>query len=259
MGIRFLCHHCERRLNVKATQAGQEGECPHCGTTVSIPEKSTIRSELEKANHPRRRPSHTGSDSVIGLLDTDQDPSVGLPSLNQNTETPTTPVAKPKLTGSATASKSSNWKSGSFELDKPGPPDSLGKVDPISEAPKRVWYFRSRELGERGPLRAKEMRIHVDQGDVTVGCIVWREDWEDWLPAEQAFPTLAAQAKQMKQQSRVDRAFKDANYKIPDEFNPHSELNRKRRFKNRMFIAAIAAGILTIAVLIFVLIKILAG
>jgi len=257
MGIRFLCHHCERRLNVKATQAGQKGECPHCGTTVAIPNKSTIRSASEKANHPRRRPSHTGSDSVIGLLDAEQDLTIGLPRLNQNVassaESKTASVAKLKpFRSPANPAKGSSCKSGSFELDKPGPPDSLGKVDPIEQAPKRVWYFRSREIGERGPLRAKEMRQHVDQGDVTVGCIVWREDWEDWLPAEQAFPTLAALAKQLKQQSRVDRAFKDANYKIPDEFNPHSELNRKRRFKNRIFI-------LTIAFLIFVLTKILAG
>ncbi len=252
MGIRFLCHHCEKRLNVKTAQAGQEGDCPHCGETLTVPTKSTIPSELEKSSRPRRRPSHTGSDSVIGLLDAEKDPSIGAPALNQETASPTA--------SSSVQRKPTNSSSSSevFELDKPGPPDSLGKVDPIAEAPKRVWYFRSKEIGERGPLRAKAMREHLEKGDVTVGCIVWREDWEDWLRAEKVFPSLAAKAKKMKQQDRVDRAFKDANYKIPDEFNPHSELNRRRRFRNRMFIAAIAGGILLIGVLIFVLIKLLA-
>lgn len=256
MGIRFLCIHCENRLNVKASQAGQEGECPHCGKTILVPTKSTIPSPLEKAR-PRRRPSHVGSDSKIELLDTENDPSIGLPmnrAINTAGARASKAPAAPKRANSNPTSSSN-----SFELDKPGPPESLGKIDPIAEAPKRVWYFRSREIGEKGPLRAKAMREHVDRGEVTVGCIVWREDWEDWMPAEKVFPALAEQAKQMRQQDRVDRAFKDANYKIPDEFNPHSELNKKRRFRHQLFIAAIAAGILVIGVLIYVLINLLSG
>jgi len=144
-----------------------------------------------------------------------------------------------------------------FILDKPAPPETLGKVDPIEEAPKRVWYFRSKELGEKGPLKAKAMREHLDKGDVKVGCIVWREDWEDWLPAEKVFPTLAATAKELRQKEMMNRAFKDANYQIPDEFNPHSELNRKRRRKHQIFVAAIALGICIIGVLVFVLVKLL--
>lgn len=255
MGIRFLCIHCENRLNVKTIQAGQEGKCTHCGKMVLVPHKSTIPSQLEKANRPRRRPSHIGSDSKIELLDAENEPTFGLP-LDPTTDT----AAASKSSAIRKRSKSNSAsKPNSFELDKPSPPETLGKVDPIAQAPKRVWYFRSREIGEKGPLRAKAMREHVDQGDVTVGALVWREDWEDWLPAEKAFPALAQQAKQMRQQDRVNRAFKDANYKIPDEFNPHSELNRKRRFRNQLLVAAIATGILVIGLLIFVLVKLLSG
>ena len=76
-----------------------------------------------------------------------------------------------------------------FMLDKPRLPASLGKVDPIAEAPSRVWYFRSRELGEKGPLKGKMMQECLDRGQVKVGCIVWRDDWHDWLPAECSFLT----------------------------------------------------------------------
>jgi len=248
MGIRFLCIHCEKRLNVKSTQVGQEGECTHCGQTVLVPRKSTIPSRLEKASRPLNQVNDaalTPQSSIVGQQVSSDAPSSSpsrLPSSTPSSSTTNTPSSL-----------------SSFELDKPSPPETLGKVDPIAEAPKRVWYFRSREIGEKGPLRGNAMREHVDQGDVTVGCIVWREDWEDWLPAEKVFPALAQQAKEMRQQDRVERAFKDANYKIPEEFDPDSKLNQKRRFRTRLTVAAIAFGILIIGLLIFVLIQLLSG
>lgn len=45
MGIRFACHVCERRLNIKRELAGRRGICPVCGGRIRIPltdaEKST--------------------------------------------------------------------------------------------------------------------------------------------------------------------------------------------------------------------------
>ena len=255
MGIRFRCVHCEKRLNVKSTQAGQEGNCTHCGNTVLVPYKSTIPSSLKKASQSgRRQLAHAGTDRNTGLLER-ADATIEQP-LNHATDDDAFPASKLAAAQELSDSSSTSF-SNSFELGKPGPPETLGKVDPIAEAPKRVWYFRSREIGEKGPLRGKIMREHVDQGDVRVGSVVWREDWKDWLPAEKVFPALVEQAKQMRQQDRVDRAFRDANYKIPDEFNPHSELNRKRRFRHQLFLAAIATGVLVIGLLIFVLIKLL--
>ena len=99
------------------------------------------------------------------------------------------------------------------------------------------------------------MREHVDNGSVFIGCIVWREDWEDWVPAEKVFPSLVAEAKERRKQDRIHRAFKDANYQIPDELNPHSELSRRRRRKNRIFIGAIACGLAIVGLLVFVLTK----
>ncbi len=42
MGIRFLCEHCNKRLNVKSFLAGKKGLCPHCGGRIRIPLESQV-------------------------------------------------------------------------------------------------------------------------------------------------------------------------------------------------------------------------
>ena len=34
------------------------------------------------------------------------------------------------------------------------------------------------------------MKQHVISGDVYAGCMVWRQDWDDWVAAEAAFPQI---------------------------------------------------------------------
>ena len=43
MGIRFYCHACDKRLNVKSFLAGKRGICPHCGAKVEIPQTSQAK------------------------------------------------------------------------------------------------------------------------------------------------------------------------------------------------------------------------
>ncbi|MFK7766080.1 MAG: hypothetical protein AB8B55_02475 [Mariniblastus sp.] len=257
MGIRFLCHQCEKRLNVTAKQAGQEGQCPNCMAVVAVPMKSTIPSLKEKQKSARR-PGDAANDSFVGLHDADDQITMdGTPAetLSSNLvakiKSEATPITKSQF--------DSDNSTELFMLDKPTPPESRGKVDPIAEAPNSVWYFRSHELGEKGPLKGKVMQKHLDRGDVAVGCVVWREDWEDWAPAELVFPTLVAQAKEDRRKARLKRAFKEANYEIPDEVNPHSELRRRQRRNNLIFAFVIALGLGIVALLVYVLTIVLAG
>ncbi len=259
MGIRFLCHQCEKRLNVTAKQAGQEGQCPHCMAVVAVPLKSTIPSAQEKLKKTRRRGHKPKQDSFVGLHDADEQITMdGVPAETQSVQA----IAKLKKKRTKPITKKqfdSDNSTELFMLDKPLPPETLGKVDPIAEAPNSVWYFRSHELGEKGPLKAKAMQKHLDRGDVTVGCVVWRQDWEDWAPAEAVFPTLVAQAKAERRKARLTRAFKEANYEIPDEINPKSELRRLKRRNQRIFIAAITVGLGIVGMLVYVLVNLLAG
>ena len=95
------------------------------------------------------------------------------------------------------------------------------------------------------------MREHVDNGDVTIGCIVWREDWEDWQPAERVFPELVAE---MEKRAAAGLAQSTG---IPDEFNPHSALQRRKRRMQMLGIVAIAAGLLTIGTLATLLVRLI--
>ncbi|MEM7782807.1 MAG: DUF4339 domain-containing protein, partial [Planctomycetota bacterium] len=131
------------------------------------------------------------------------------------------------------------------------------KVDPIAEAPKKIWYFRNKNIGERGPLKAKAMRHHLKKGDVDIGCVVWREDWEDWLPAEDVFPELVQKLHERKKKERLNRAFKNADYQIPEELNPDSETHVRHKRRTAIFAICIALGLLVIFGLTVLLIRIL--
>ncbi len=259
MGIRFLCQHCEKRLNVKATQAGQEGQCPHCLGRVTVPDISSMPNAPDKEfrvpQHDRRK--NVPDDSAIALHSVDEQITMdGIPAENRHLED----LPKPKRADDAlTDFDSAREPAEVFTLDKPQLPATIGKIDPIAEAPTRVWYFRSREWGEKGPLKGKAMQEYLDRGEVKIGCIVWREDWNDWLPAERVFPSLVAEAKEKRQKARVRRAFKEANYKLPDAWDPQAELKNRKRRKNRIFIGAIATGILIIILLLFVLLRLVAN
>lgn len=259
MGIRFLCHQCEKRLNVKSTQAGQEGQCPHCMASIVVPEKSTIPSQLEKLEQIQRGQERAAGDedSAVGLYDVDDQTTLdGIPAEKRHQDSVNSTKLKKKVAAEFNPDDS-NSSIELFMLDRPAPPSTLGKIDPIAEAPDRVWYFRSRELGEKGPLKGKVMQAHLERGDVKIGCFVWREDWEDWVAAEKVFPTLVAEAKSRRRKARVSRAFKEANYQLPDDFDPDSEFSRRKRRKHQFFAGAIATGVVIIVILVVVLIQLL--
>lgn len=250
MGIRFICEHCQERLNVKSTQAGQKGECPHCQNIITVPSDST-KSNADLANEENVTiDSPLDIDSQI--LDAGLSGSIALES-DEAQQALSVPFSSQIIAAKAEG-KEHFAAADSFLLDKPEPPTTLGKVDPIAEAPRKVWYFRSKALGEKGPLKGREMQDHLDRGDVSVGCIVWREDWEDWQPAERVFPSLVALAEQIEFESK-----NRSRRKIPAELNPHSALQRSRRRMRIIGIVAIAAGLLTIGALAFVLIQLISS
>ena len=73
--------------------------------------------------------------------------------------------------------------------DQQAPPVP-GAVDPIDEAPEKVWYVRPPSGGQYGPAAGHVMRRWLEEGRVSSQAIVWREGWDDWLPSTQVFPQL---------------------------------------------------------------------
>lgn len=124
----------------------------------------------------------------------------------------------------------------SFLLSKP-----VAKVgdDPLKANPDLVWYLRHKRLGEKGPLKARQVEEMLEAKQLREGYIVWREDWNDWVPVEQVFPQLATGTNDT------------PAYEIPAELNPHSEVNRKRRARKQFLMCSFAAAFLLVVVLVY--------
>ena len=56
MGIRFACHECGKRLNIKNEFAGRRGVCPACSAKMRIPLSDAETSTPSKSFCPSREP-----------------------------------------------------------------------------------------------------------------------------------------------------------------------------------------------------------
>lgn len=281
MGIRFHCNYCEKRLNVKAKQAGEFCICPDCENEIKIPLESTIVPNFQKRKKKRRSkkfsdvevdlsPSGMEANSIELSPPPDEAPAIVAASsivsvapvsdladetivdqieLNDSTpdvlggdESLDSDAALDQLLGSDEGETTDETaeESESFLLAKP-----VAKIgdDPLRTNPDLVWYLRHKRLGEKGPLRAQQVEEMLESGQIRAGYIVWREDWNDWVPAEEVFPSL------------VKPATNGSTYEIPEELNPHSEASRKRRAKKRFWMCFNAATFLLVIVLVYCISK----
>jgi len=305
MGIRFLCEHCQRRLNVKDTQVGQYCLCPDCEKEILVPLASTIGPPMrrKKKRSKRKRRESTVDISSVAAGASAVDSVAAMPGSFQSVVEPVEkpqPLAAPvqesssSLNGSI-SQLSSDVSPAKSEIVLPEPvtldaepkkleiedvaighdsdgdqgdSDSASDVlsymedqsdsdelaadesfllskpvtkieqDPLTSDPNLIWYLRHRRLGEKGPLKAKQVEEMLRSGQLRSGAILWREDWNDWVAAEEVFPELA------ESQSK-------STYSIPDELNPHSEASRKRRARKHYLMAFNAAAFLLVIVLVY--------
>jgi ribosomal protein S27E len=61
MDIIFNCPHCEQELEVDASGAGSEIECPSCEETITIPEPGTKGTRTNGTESPRGLPTFGGT------------------------------------------------------------------------------------------------------------------------------------------------------------------------------------------------------
>ncbi len=247
MGIRFVCDHCQHRLNVKQKQAGTVGLCVHCRQPVKIPLESTLpgaaRTTEKAAVGSRDRrfqdSDHDSPPDESRILDVDDQITMDGLQAGEHESEPKSKLAElPRLQRTdATAGEP-------FNLGRPSPPPTFGKVDPIAEAPSKVWYFRTKGFGERGPLKAKAMQTHVDEGNVGIGSMVWREDWGDWVKAEEVFPEFVQLVREQRRQTRLQSAMEKAGL----ETMPTSEVPQTKK-RLWMYLALTLLGLAIVGLL----------
>lgn len=186
MGIRFNCPHCSGPLNVKTSQAGLDALCPYCREILTIAAQ-TSPAIINSETPAQLTEENQNSDSQVTQYGLNQVSSESV-SLLTDFGLPE-PGAKEKSNRRFRSVAFEESKS-AFLLDKPALRSRSGKTDPIADAPNLIWYYRLKNQPEQGPLKAKVMLAELDAGKIVPGSLVWREDWETWLPAEQVFPQL---------------------------------------------------------------------
>jgi len=230
MGIRFFCPHCQSRLNVKSSQAGHPGVCPDCNATLDVPSQSELPGIPKCPNqrfYVEEKDPPEGSSQLIGF--DSQDTVVG--DLVGGADIVASAVAEPTDSLSPVFATAQDGGSGVFMLDRPSPSPDFGKVDPILAAPEKVWYFRNKE---------------VDSGEVAAGSMVWREDWEDWAAAEDAFP-------------QIDKPIESVEGIEEEKNRPELSADSIKKMASRkvLFYGAMVAGLSVVVALTYVLLWIL--
>lgn len=161
MGIKFICPHCGKGLNVKSNLAGRRALCPHCKGRVEIPAADSSAQPI-----PVARAAVT-------------------PSPTASTQPPSTKRHSP-VTGAF-----EDLDPNSFLLDRPVvdlEPTQQSHFDWIADAPEAVWHVRNRAGGQYGPAVGAIMRTWLQEGRVSRECYVWREGWAHWRQAGDVFP-----------------------------------------------------------------------
>ncbi|MEM9588725.1 MAG: DUF4339 domain-containing protein [Planctomycetota bacterium] len=184
MGVRFACHQCGKRLNVKQELAGRRGVCPDCATKFRIPAQDADFSLPldDSAAVATAKPSSEAAET--------EGPS---DSGTQNEGQSTEDRSEPSPVSGSPAQHQPVTKSGAISL--------LAEAD--AEA---TWYVRPPSGGQFGPATTEVLRQWASEGRIAATALVWRDGWPQWRQANEAFPELAEHAVDRSDDATVARS-----------------------------------------------------
>lgn len=157
MGIRFACHVCEQKLNIKSDLAGRRGICPSCSGRFRIPLQDAERSTPIEEDP-------TEQESSSNEIDTDVQ------------QFPTPPEAVPE----------SSTPPPNLNAPAPEPTTILDHDD------QGTWYVRPPSGGQYGPATTELLKQWIGEGRVAATSLLWREGWPQWRDASEALPEFVA-------------------------------------------------------------------
>ena len=164
MGIRFKCHECEHRLNIKEFLAGKRGTCPKCGVKFRIPKSDQEYAIPLVKVHAGTAPEDEQAQSGPVHDDPDDDDVAD--------EVPESESSSPA---------------------SPSAPSETSPAGSLLTDNNVVWYVRPPSGGQYGPADSELMRQWLGENRVTAGSLVWREGWPQWKNAEEVFPEYLEQ------------------------------------------------------------------
>lgn len=236
MGIRFRCPSCQQRLNIKRVNAGKKGVCPHCRKSLVVPADSP----------PPKSASSNTPVSQSRSISSEQPLSDRVPPHSDPRQPNVSELERPH----AEQNPPREFQDGKSDVSTPE-----NYIDPIYEAPHRVWHIRDAAQQETGPFNARTMRNKIDRGQVMANDQVCREDWQDWVPASEAFPELGSPQSQIPIAS--DSVFTNSNYAISGGLTPKARRAMKQRQQKVLGIWLCVIGLLIVAALCYLLIRLI--
>ncbi len=168
MGVRFACHNCGHRLNIKSELAGRRGKCPSCGERLRIPKAdSEFSTPLDE---PQPVPSNASPEtpSPAGMPEPAADEAAAPRPTEQTAIAAATPVES-----------------------LPAQPTRYAIID---EEPHALWYVRPKTGGQYGPAAVDLLYEWIEEGRVGTAALLWREGWNQWRGAEEVLPEKYAPA-----------------------------------------------------------------
>jgi len=191
MGIRFACHHCGKPLNIKNELAGKRGVCPTCSGKFRIP-LADAESSLPVEVKPE--PLNTDTSNAAQKAGSSSSVAVGGSETVQETI---------KNGGQSVAENTpSDIESTQVPVEKSA---QIVGNQVLAPAPKKVaevlgafdasasWYVRPPSGGQYGPANTTIFGQWIEEGRVASNSLVWRDGWQQWRSATEAFPDLAGQ------------------------------------------------------------------
>lgn len=186
LGIRFRCHHCEKQLHVKDFQAGKRGKCPKCKASFRIPKHDADYSlSLEPAGQEMvGAASHASSDSqsFSHKASADIDDALGLDAASTfeaPNELPESLTEQEQTEPLRMQPAENEW------AREASPPEEPTRKQPTAPA---FWYVRPPSGGQFGPADQEVFDQWLTENRVTADSLVWRDGWEEWMPAAEAMP-----------------------------------------------------------------------
>ncbi len=173
MGIRFACHVCSKRLNIKQELAGRRGICPACSAKFRIPLHDAEKSIPIDSPRPINGQAEAGQ-SMAGGNQAGGHQAGGH-------------QAGGHQAGGHQAG--GNQADGHQSVAQASQPQA--DIDLIDDDSTSTWYVRPPSGGQYGPATGEILRQWINEGRVAATSLLWREGWPQWREAKEALPQLA--------------------------------------------------------------------
>jgi DNA-directed RNA polymerase subunit RPC12/RpoP len=180
MGVRFACHACGKRLNIKTELAGRRGVCPSCSVRFRIPTQDQPQSiAVDEESSGTHSPAASDVDDMADELAASE-PAAGVETSDSATNHESYSAS---AVGGSTTIERPKTKPTTAERPATSTDSQPTNPDAILGDSTAVWYVRPPSGGQYGPADGPTMKQWITEGRIADAAMLWRDGWPDWKPA----------------------------------------------------------------------------